>query len=346
MGRVSKFVGLTKYFQELKEYKIDLTFQDIEHIVGEPLCLSAYSYEPYWSLSKTHIMPRSWIENGYKTFNLNLKNQTVSFRRIDETGTTITVDKRVNRKNLENNVNQKSSISTLNCETLIANIDRFYSSLKDDVNSRYLSWEHCYIQFNKFKDKVNLSEKEIDYLSLHLAFYLSSWGMYRGSSFLLKKDYKVHIDIVKELYKSEYKVLWAIRCEDLKKDANLDLLFKLSNNLKTIHIENRKNLDNYNNVSPILITKVLLGTLGCVPAYDRFLKTALVKYKLASGNYNKDSIRALTEYYEMNKEKLEICRIRISDGGINYPQMKLLDMGLWQIGYDLWGAKKNERVDI
>lgn len=38
---------------------------------------------------------------------------------------------------------------------------------------RYRSWDICYNAFN--------SKVETDNLSLHLAFYLASWGMYRGS---------------------------------------------------------------------------------------------------------------------------------------------------------------------
>ena len=49
-----------------------------------------------------------------------------------------------------------------------------------------------------------------DYLSLHLAFYLASWGMYRGSSFLLQKDYKVLVPIVEEVLKPEYDCLFGV----------------------------------------------------------------------------------------------------------------------------------------
>ena len=33
--------------------------------------------------------------------------------------------------------------------------------------------------------------------------YLSSWGMYRGSSFLLQKDYKIHKPIIVEALKDD-----------------------------------------------------------------------------------------------------------------------------------------------
>lgn len=80
-------------------------------------------------------------------------------------------------------------------DLLIKSSTEFYNDLKADENGRYRSWEHCYSHFIKARES---KEVDYDYLSLQLAFYLASWGMYRGSSFLLQKDYKVHIPVVKE----------------------------------------------------------------------------------------------------------------------------------------------------
>lgn len=71
----------------------------------------------------------------------------------------------------------------------------FYNDLNRDPNGRYHSWEYCYSAFFNAR-KIEIPD--IDYLSLQLSFYLASWGMYRGSSFLLQKDYKIHIPVVKE----------------------------------------------------------------------------------------------------------------------------------------------------
>ena len=43
------------------------------------------------------------------------------------------------------------------------------------------------------------------------------------------------------------------------------------------------NKDIENSISKILITKVLLGTLGCTPAYDRFFIIGARKTKVTSG---------------------------------------------------------------
>ena len=58
---------------------------------------------------------------------------------------------------------------------------------------RYNSWNHCYEAFVTLKDEK--------LLSLHLGFYLASWGMYRGSSKLLNRDYLVHVEAVKIIKK-------------------------------------------------------------------------------------------------------------------------------------------------
>lgn len=63
-------------------------------------------------------------------------------------------------------------------DLIIKSSMEFYNDLKADENGRYRSWEHCYSHFIKARES---KEVDYDYLSLQLAFYLASWGMYRGS---------------------------------------------------------------------------------------------------------------------------------------------------------------------
>ena len=39
-------------------------------------------------------------------------------------------------------------------------------------------------------------------------FYLASWGMYRGSGFLLKHDYTIHLAVIDQLVAPQFCVLW------------------------------------------------------------------------------------------------------------------------------------------
>lgn len=56
-----------------------------------------------------------------------------------------------------------------------SSIQKFYSSIKNDENSRYKSWEYCYKIFGEKQNKID--PETIDLLCLHLGFYLASWGM-------------------------------------------------------------------------------------------------------------------------------------------------------------------------
>ena len=210
----------------------------------------------------------------------------------------------------------------------------FYNKLKEDSNGRYRSWEYCY---KAFHDARKEKDVDIDYLSLQLAFYLASWGMYRGSSFLLQKDYKIHIPVVEELLKNEYDPLLGIQCVKLRKESNQALLNKIYNSLETHYNSARdsvKETDIKSKVSSTLITKILMGTFGCVPAYDRYFIDGVKNQKVSTGNYNLSSLLKLVDFYEENYSELEQARSNMEVCGLPYPQMKMLDMGFWQIGFD------------
>lgn len=213
----------------------------------------------------------------------------------------------------------------------------FYNQLKEDENGRYRSWEYCYSEFFNARGN-NVDDKYIDYLSLHLAFYLASWGMYRGSSFLLQQDYKIHIPVVKEILNPKYDELQGISCKNLKNLDNLKLLNQLDNFMIEYYDAKRKKISETelkNELSSTLITKILMGTLGCVPAYDRYFIAGIKNQHISTGNYNNSSLIRIIEFYEENSCVFESALNNMRIGGIPYPQMKFLDMGFWQIGFDL-----------
>lgn len=217
----------------------------------------------------------------------------------------------------------------------------FYGDLKADKNARYRSWEHCY---KCFHDARGSSKPDLDYLSLQLAFYLASWGMYRGSSFLLQKDYKVHIPVVKEILKEEYDCLFGIECLELRKKPIQAKLRKLEQFMAAIYEGIRKTVVGTDkSPSATLITKILMGTLGCVPAYDRYFVDGIRELKVAPGVYNMNSLLKLVDYYEVNYDRLERERKKLKVYGLPYPQMKMLDMGFWQIGSKLNDNKLHKR---
>ena len=216
-----------------------------------------------------------------------------------------------------------------------------------DEHGRYKSWFHCYDQFQKAKGK-KLKKIDYDLLTLHLSFYLASWGMYRGSSFLLQHDYLYNKNPVELLFNDEYSDLWD---KNIEKNKAAELLFGeklgLINKLKDCYKNNDLNVsyDGDNIASETLVTKILLGTMGCVPAYDRFLKNGIKwlhdnyssfdksgwKFeKLSKTTLNKDSYVVLKEI--VNGEEFKDFSKKLLG---NYPPMKIIDMFLWELGFEL-----------
>lgn len=89
-----------------------------------------------------------------------------------------------------------------------------------------------------------------------------------------------------------------------------------------------------NNATDTLVTKILLGTLGCVPAYDRYYVQAVKQYGISTGNYNRESVKDVAKYYLTYKDDFEIVRAELSLHGAEYPTMKLMDMYMWQVAFE------------
>lgn len=221
---------------------------------------------------------------------------------------------------------------TMSAECAVNLIRAYFEQTMSDPHGRYLSWEHCYKAFLENRDAND--EQAIDHLALHLAFYLASWGMYRGSSFLLQKDYKVHIPVVKIIQEKKYDPLVGICAKDLCKEQNLTLLEDIGKRIYACYAEDTPASDRkINAASDTLITKILLGTLGCVPAYDRFYKESVKKHHISSFNYNKKSVCRVAKFYCDHEDSFEKLRLELSECRIEYPPMKLMDMCFWQDGY-------------
>lgn len=219
-------------------------------------------------------------------------------------------------------------------DELISAAQTFYDDARVNENGRSRSWEHCY---RVFRDARTDPSPDYDYLSLHLAFYLASWGMYRGSCFILQKDYKVHTPIVEEILKPEYDCLFGLACADVRESEVQDRLEELSDYIAAHFRPIRDEVagrEVVSSVSPVLITKILMGTLGCVPAYDRFFVDGIKKYKVTTQEYSLESVRKLVKFYEAHNDRLEEARRGMRTEDLVYPQMKLLDMGFWQVGFE------------
>jgi hypothetical protein len=206
----------------------------------------------------------------------------------------------------------------------------FYNSLAADPSHRYRSWEHCYGYFRQH------ASFDHDIASLHLAFYLASWGMYRGSSALLWKDYTIHKPAVSKILEAKYGTLWDLHFGDSGHDnTTAKLIISLSDELKKVYHKQIKSVNGkkkHYQPTETLITKVLLGTVGCTPACDQFFITGF-RQELKFSRFSKKFLCRAFQFYRENEPAfLETRKAIEKQGGIYYPPMKLVDMYFWELG--------------
>lgn len=207
-------------------------------------------------------------------------------------------------------------------------IEAFHRATKINPHHRYRSWEHCYQFFHTRTPRQIVSQREI--AALNLSFYLASWGMYRGSSFLLRHSYTVHLDLVERLTSGEFRHLW--NTDIGSQPPNPALVESIRSLVEAV----KKAYAPFGRATDTLATKVILGTVGCLPAVDRFFvdgfKASGHHYWKVNPQFIERMIRFCNEC--LGKLRAEQRRIERKDR-VHYPLMKLADMYFWQIGSEL-----------
>lgn len=200
--------------------------------------------------------------------------------------------------------------------------------------SRFSSWQPCYEHFSR--QGITSDRRTI----LELGFYLASWGMYRGSGFLLQRNVTVHDGVAEILQKPKYRGLYGHAPAHPDK-ADIDQILSLYQEIHdhyakwSVKVLNKHG--NSQNTSPTLVTKVMLGTTGCIPAFDDYVELAMKDIDGLSCSLRpskrRSTIKSLWKYYFEHIHDFEaISGALRNEGHPEYPPMKLLDMYLWKKG--------------
>lgn len=107
------------------------------------------------------------------------------------------------------------------------------------------------------------------------------------------------------------------------------LLWDVYNTVKEKTNYPKKKSDNPQ-ASETLITKIMLGTWGCVPAYDTFLKKGLNYLGLPIA-FSQKNLEDVVDYFGKCPKVNEVIS--------NLPQytpMKIIDAYLWELGFELY----------
>lgn len=188
---------------------------------------------------------------------------------------------------------------------------------------RYASYDYCFNYFQSFRETGRVatlaSRDNLEASCLHLAFYLASWGMFRGSSFLLEKSPK-HFQALIEVLVSLDKTIWNIDVGDYS-DANSRRLL--------LHCKDEitKALGERNGPTDTLITKIMLGVFGNVPAFDTYFAKG---FKLRK--FNETALERIFRFYDQNRLIIDGYRMPTIDFVSGkptdriYTKAKIIDM--------------------
>ena len=211
--------------------------------------------------------------------------------------------------------------------TLDQTIGTYYEQCVRNPDGRYRSWEHCYGFFREHCRDLLPADNTA---ALQLGFYLASWGMYRGSSFLLQHTYTAHIPAIHALASPQFSNLW--QCDVGTHDDHVELAATIMALVESV----RAAYERFGKPTDTLATKVLLGTVGCLPACDRFFIQGFRAQGYRYSSLNGRFVDRILRFCIGNRPELaKLQSMIIRRGGPRYPLMKLVDMHFWQIGFDL-----------
>lgn len=212
--------------------------------------------------------------------------------------------------------------------TITEKLETYLEDVRGE-HDRERSWEHCY----RFFHGRNLEDlhAERDHAALHLGFYLASWGMYRPSSFLFRHSHTIHLNVVDRLCEPEMALFWSREFGANSGDKALSpALFFLRDAIRSAYRP-------FGDATDALVTKVMLGTIGCFPAVDRYFKIGFTHagFKVPRGlplSLTKDVVQFCRDH--IDEFQSEQARVEQAYG-MRYPLMKLVDMYFHQIGIEV-----------
>lgn len=214
------------------------------------------------------------------------------------------------------------------------NIEKYISEVKPQ--NRWISFDYCYNYFYQNRGQVLVDD--IEKSCLVLGFYLASWGMFRGKSYLSQNSlviYKPVIECISKLDDS----YWEIDVNNYD-EKSIDEIINIYNKIK-IKIGIKK-------THLTLVTKILLGVFGFIPAFDTnfcngFREIHKEKKQCGFTRVNKKSLLLIKGFYDSNNELIIDLQNKLfttdfitgEKTSIKYTKAKIIDMYGFELGKKL-----------
>ena len=180
--------------------------------------------------------------------------------------------------------------------------------------------------------------------------------MLRGSSVLFKENSPASLRNVVDCIAKTPKEVWDIDVEQYGNEKCRKQIIELYDSIKRALTDGSSHFDCKGNpITPLknpsrtLVTKIMMGVFGIVPAFDTFFSDvfdSLYPGKgFRSGKFSPDCLDAIYDFYLQNKQQLDSIKIAVIDfdgepiEGMYYKKAKLIDMygftrGVFKAGKD------------
>ncbi len=180
-----------------------------------------------------------------------------------------------------------------------------------EPSDRYASFDYCFNYFQEHREQNNLlglvRGDSLQLSCLHLAFYLASWGMLRGSSQLLQRSLRTFVPVIEVIANSPSEI-WETDA-NLYGDGKCVAVFETARQIKTALS---------NSATDTLVTKIMLGTFGCVPAFDAYFRKGFGAWA-----FGPKALRGIGQFYGDHSEVIERNRVETLDFGTGMPTGRL-----------------------
>jgi hypothetical protein len=219
------------------------------------------------------------------------------------------------------------------------NISDFIDSDGRTPGGRNASFDYCFNYFQSFRLSQNIGQiaaaERMEMSCLQLGFYLASWGMLRGSSFLLQRSSKHYEELILNISQFDTEV-WNIDVDSYGDQHKRQLLLDCGDMIG-------KSLRKEKEVTDTLKTKIMLGVFGNTPAFDDYFPKGL-----GVGSFCHKSLKKIFDFYGAHKQKIEersIHTLGFDTGQPTsrlYTRAKIIDMVGVQEGFAI--AAKDKRL--
>ncbi|MFI3287646.1 MAG: hypothetical protein R3Y61_04125 [Rikenellaceae bacterium] len=229
-----------------------------------------------------------------------------------------------------------------------------FNENRSETHHRYASFDLC---FNYFHENRGRLTKDMEKSCCVLWSYLASWGMLRGSTLLLQKNPAYLAELVEFIDSKECDKIFGIDI-DKYDEGGIEEIMQIYVRIEEILKCEKDDNDKERKPTLTLITKIMLGVFGCIPAYDQYFcntfKELMPGRKFDSTRLNPESLIAISKFYEDNQKEIEdfaknTHTIDIFSTGkypsAPYTKAKIIDMYGFSVGQAKARAEKKAKAE-